>query len=156
VRTKWLLIALVALSLVGAACGDDNTVSVPPPQAVEKSTAIANGDAICAQLRTDVQQLLDNFKAAKPNPSAEEARDFLTNTLLPRIDRGVGDLHRIGEPTKDKAPFDAAVKSLDNDLSTLKTAAGADPVKVATSKVALFDTSANDFADYGFKECGKN
>ena len=156
VRTKWWLLSVVALSLVAAACGSDNTVSVPPPQAVEKSTAIATGDAICAQLRADVQQLVDGFKASKPSPSAADARDFLTNSLFPRVDRGVGDIHRVGEPTKDKAPYDAAIKALDNDLSALKSAAGTDPVKVATNKIALFDTSSNDFADYGFKECGKN
>ncbi len=81
---------------------------------------------------------------------------LLRQHAVRRIDGGVGDLHRIGEPTKDRVAFDDAILALDKDLSALKQSVSADPVKVLNNKITLFDTSAKLFTDYGFKECGKN
>ena len=148
--------ATFGVMLVAVGCSDSNEISVQPIPAVERSAAISTGDAICKQLREDVQQMVDAFKASKANATDDEARDFLTNTLFPRIDRGVGDMHRIGEPTKDRAGFDDSVRALDDDLTALKQAAGSDPVKLLGSKIPLFVSSADDFTDYGFTECGKN
>ena len=142
------------LALVVAGCGGGNS-GPGAPALVEKSTAIATGDAICKQLGIDMGQLVTAFRQAHPNLTDADARDFLVNTLLPRVDRAVGDIHRIGEPTKDRVPYDEAVIALDKDLSTLKIAVGADPQKVITNKIVVFDKSAKLFTDYGFKECGK-
>ena len=141
---------LLALS----ACGDSNGKAQPAPL-VEKSAAIAAGDAVCKQLAADVTRMVNDFKAAHASPSDADARDFLVNTLLPRVDIAAGDIHRIGEPTKDRVQFDDAVAALDRDVSALKAAVGTDPVKVATSPIVLFDRSAKPFTDFGFKECGK-
>jgi hypothetical protein len=154
VRTKQSILAVCGVLFLVGACSSGGGAA--PVVFVEKSAAIANGDAVCKQLTTDVQQLVTAFKSAHPSPSATDAREFFVNTLLPRLDRGVGDLHRVGEPTKDKVGFDDAILSLDKDLSALKTAVAADPVKVAGDKIALFANSAHLFTDYGFKECGKN
>jgi hypothetical protein len=148
--------AAFGIVLVAAACSDSNEVGVAPVRAVEKSTAIAQGDAVCARLRTDIQQTVGAFEEQTPNPNDAQARDFLTNTLFPRIDRGVGDMHRVGKPTKDRAAFDEALRSLDDDLTTLKQAASNDPVELLDTGIELFDSSADNFVDYGFTECGKN
>jgi hypothetical protein len=153
-RTKGSILVTLAVAFLAAACGGGSS-GPGPAILVEKSAAIAQGDAICKQMVTDVQETVAAFKSAHPILKDAEARDFLVNTLLPRIDTGVGDLHRIGEPTKDRVGFDDALRSLDKDLSTLKQAVGSDPVKVVTSKVVIFSKSAKLFTDYGFKECGK-
>ena len=137
-----------------AACSSSGGKAQPAPL-VEKSSAIAAGDAICKQLVADIPQLVAAFKSAHPSPSDADARDFLVNTLLPRIDVAAGAIHRIGEPTKDRPAFDDVVNAFDRDVSALKSAVGTDPVKVATSPIVLFDRSAKLFTDYGFKECGK-
>lgn len=154
VRTKGSILAVCGVLFLAAACSSGGSGGGPAPL-VEKSFAISQGDAICKQLVTDIGTLVAAFKSAHPAPSEADARDFLVTTLLPRIDRGVGDLHRIGEPTKDRVGFDDAILALDKDLSALKVAVGADSIKVVNNKIALFNTSAKLFVDYGFKECGK-
>ena len=116
----------VALVLA-AACSGGSGKAQPAPL-LEKSSAIAAGDAICKQLNDDAKQLLTTFRSSHPNPTDAEARDFWVNTFLPRYDRGVGDIHRIGEPTKDRTAWDSAISAMDDGLSQMKTEISADPV----------------------------
>jgi len=153
VRTKGLILTVCGLSLVAAACGGSGKVQ--PAPLVERSFVVSQGDAICKVVVADIATLVGQFKSAHPAPSVADARDFLVTSLLPRIDRGVGDLHRMGEPTKDRVGFDDAILALDKDLTALKQAVAADPIKVVNNAIPLFVTSAKLFVDYGFKECGK-
>jgi hypothetical protein len=155
VRTKGLIVTVCGLLFVAAACGGGGGGTAAPARIVEKSYALSQGDVICKAMVADVATLVGQFKSAHPTPSEAEARDFLVTGLLPRIDRGVGDLHRMGEPTKDRVGFDDAILALDKDLTALKLAVSADPIKVVNNPIALFVTSAKLFVDYGFKECGK-
>ena len=108
----------------------------------------------------------------KPNPEKAEALDFYVTALLPRLERGIGDMHRIGEPTKDREEFDAAVRALDQGLTNYKSEIQTDPVKALTAKTTAFDTAIKRFAEFGedpttttqsgqpsteprFKECSK-
>ena len=154
VRTKGSILAVCGALFLAAACSSGGT-SVGPARLVEKSFAISQGDTICKALVSDIATLVGRFKTAHATPSEADARDFLVTTLLPRIDRGLGDLHRIGEPTKDRVGFDDAVLDLDKDLSALKLAVAADPIKVVNNPIPVWVTSATRFTDYGFKECGK-
>jgi hypothetical protein len=153
-RTKGSILATLAVAFLAAACSSGSS-GPGPAVLVEKSFAIAQGDAICKQMVIDVKDTVAAFRSAHPALKDAEARDFLVNTLLPRIDTGIGDLHRIGEPTKDRVGFDDALRSVDKDLSALKQAVGSDPVKVVTADFVIFSKSAKLFTDYGFKECGK-
>ena len=148
------MLAACGFLVLAAACSDSNGHAQPAPL-VEKSSAISAADAICKQLATDLPQLVSAFRAAHPSPSDADARDFLINTLLPRIDVADGAIHRIGEPSKDRPAWDDAVIALDKDVSAVKTAVGGDPQKVLASPIVIFDTSARLFTSYGFKECGK-
>jgi hypothetical protein len=155
VRTTRSLLAVFCIVAVTAACSKNDTGTAQPAPLVEKSSAIAAGDAICKQMTADITSLVASFKKDHPSPSDAEARDFLVNTLLPRIDTADGAIHRIGEPTKDRAAFDDAVIALDKDVSALKEAVAGNPAKVLTTPVVVFDKSARLFSAYGFKECGK-
>ena len=143
----------VALALA-AACSSSSNKAQPAPL-VEKSSAIAAGDAICKQLAADIPQLVSTYRSGHPAPTDADARDFLVNTLLPRIDAAEGAIHRVGEPTKDRPAFDAAVIALDKDVSALRESVSQDPVRVVSAPIVVFDKSAKLFTDYGFKECGK-
>jgi hypothetical protein len=154
VRTKGLILAVGGVLVLAAACSSGSGHAQPAPL-VEKSYAISQGDLICKALTSDVGTLVGQFKSTHATPSEADAHDFLVTTMLPRIDRGVGDLHRIGEPTKDRVAFDDAVLDLDKDLSALKLAVSADPIKVVNNPIPVWVTSAKRFTDYGFKECGK-
>ena len=148
------MLAAGAVLVLAAACSSSSSHAQPVPL-VEKSSAIAAGDAVCKQLAADLPQMVSAFRAAHPAPSDADTRDFLINTLLPRVDVADGDIHRIGEPSKDRPAWDAAVIALDNDVSALKASVGTDPQKVVATPIVVYDTSARLFANYGFKECGK-
>ena len=153
VRTRGSMVGMcVALALV-AACSGGSGKAQPAPL-VEKSSLITAGDAICKQLNVDAKQLITTFRSSHPNPTDAEALDFWVNTFLPRYDRGIGDIHRIGEPTKDRTAWDTVVRAMDDGLSQMKTEISADPVK-ALSGTTAFDRANKLFTDYGFKECGK-
>jgi hypothetical protein len=149
-RTMTLLACAVAV--LAAACSS-SSASIPPPHSVEKSTAIDTGDSVCKALTADQQKLVNDFKAKVPEATAEDARDFLVNGLSPRIERTVGDFHRIGEPTKDKQDWDKLVASLDKDLTDFKAKISTDPIGLLSAKP--FAAEAPKFDAYGFKECGK-
>jgi hypothetical protein len=153
VRTKGSVLAVCGALLLAAACSSSGKAG--PAPLVEKSYALAQGDAICKALVSDISTLVTQYKASQSSPTPDQARDFLVTTLLPRIDRGVGDLHRIGEPTKDRVGFDDAILAVDKDLTALKLSISADPIKVLNNPIVLFVSSAKPFTDYGFKECGK-
>jgi len=148
------MVVACGVLLVAAGCSDDGGTVAPTPQ-VDQESLIANGDAICKQLAADVDQLVADFRSGHPQPSADDAREFLVNTLLVRIEHAVGDIHRLGQPTKDRGSYDSAVSALDDDLSALKDDVGADPLKVISSPIRLYDSSASALTAYGFKECGK-
>ena len=151
-RTITLVVGAVAMAMAAAACSS-NTASIPPAQTVEKSAAIEAGDGVCLQLANDQEALVNDFRASHPNATDEQTRDFLINNLSPRYERAVGDFHRIGEPTKDKAGWDHVVTNLDDDLVTFKSQISDTPAKLVDSKPFAAESKA--FTDYGFKECGK-
>ena len=140
--------------LVVAACSSDSGKPQPAPS-VEKSAAIAAGDAICKNLAANIATSVSTFKSQHPTATDADARDFLINSLLPIVDGATGAIHRIGEPTKDRPEFDSAVAALDKDLSELKDAVSSDPQKVLAAPIPVFNNSARFFVAYGFKECGK-
>ena len=128
VRTK--IFAVCGVLLFVAACSDSGLTSGGPAPLVEKSAAIQRDDAVCKQLAVDQKKATDSFKSSHPTPKETEALDFFTNTLLPIYDRALGNIKRVGEPTKDKVDYDAAIKAFDNANAKLKA--------------------------YGFQECGKS
>jgi hypothetical protein len=139
--------------VLAAACSSSNAASIPPPRYVEKSAAIAAGDNICTTLAADQQRLISDFNAKYPQATADEVHDFTINTLIPRIEQGVGDFHRIGEPTKDRLGWDVILGRLDVNLTWFKAMGPAD---LMTSLAASpFPSEWAKFNDYGFKVCGK-
>jgi hypothetical protein len=149
-RIMTLLACTVAV--FAAACSSSNA-SIPPPHSVDKTAAIAAGDGVCKSLNADHQKLVNDFKSKHPQATTDDARDFLVNVLSPRIERAVGDFHRIGEPTKDKQDWDKLVSNLDEDLTNFKAKISTDPLGLLAAKP--FAVDAPKFDAYGFKDCGK-
>jgi hypothetical protein len=143
------LFVACGLVLGTVACGGTTATTAQP----QISDATAVGDAICTGMLADQKALVAQFKSQHPNPSKDDATDFLVNTLIPRLERAVGDFHRVGEPTKDRQKWDDIVKNLDEDVAALKTAAGKDPVQAVDSKP--FADVSDAFTNFGFKECPK-
>ena len=154
VRTK--IFAVCGVLLFVAACSDSGLTSSGPAPLVEKSAAIQRDDAICKQLATNQKTTIDRFKASHPSPKDAEALDFFTNTLLPIYDGALGSIKRVGEPTKDRVDYDAAIKSLDEGLTKFKEEIADDPIKVLNSGSKAFDNANAKLKAYGFTECGKS
>ena len=152
VTRRTLPLLACAVAVLAAACSNSNAASIPPPRYVEKSAAIAAGDGVCAGVVADLQRLTNDFKATHPEVTADNARDLVTNTLIPRIEQGIGDFHRIGQPTKDSPAWNTIVSRLDTDLLYYKAMLG-DPVELLNTNPFVREAAA--FQAYGFKECGK-
>jgi hypothetical protein len=150
IRPAMLLLVCV-LGLAGAACSSGSSASVTPVHNVEKSTAINEGDGVCKSLNADQQKLITDFKKKYPQATADQTRDFLVDTLSPRIDHAIGDFHRIGEPTKDKVDWDKLVSNLDKDLTDFKSKISTDPIGLLTAKP--FAAEVPGFTAYGFQAC---
>jgi hypothetical protein len=153
-RTKAWILAVCSGLLLAAACSDSGGPSRGGP--AEKTAVISAGDAVCKQVDAAEKQALDTFKSSHPNPSEAETLDFFTTVVLPIEDSGVGSMHRIGEPTKDRTEFDAAIKELDQGLSDFKAEIGDDPLTVLKSGSKAFDKANGLLKAYGFTECGKS
>jgi hypothetical protein len=152
VTRRTLPLLACAVALLAAACGSSDAASIPPPRYVEKSAAIAAGDGVCAAVVADLRRLTSDFTAAHPEVTADNAREFVSNTLIPRIEQGIGDFHRIGTPTKDSPAWNTIVSRLDTDLLYYKAMMG-DPIALLTTNPFVREAAA--FQAYGFKECGK-
>jgi hypothetical protein len=155
VTRRILTLLACSVAVLAAACGSSNSTSasIPAPQAVEKSTAIAAGDSVCQAMLADQQRIIGDFKAAHPQATLDDVRDFLVNTLVPRMEQGIGDFHRVGQPTKDRPAWNAIVTHLDTDLLYFKAMIRDDPIALLT--INPFDREAARFTDYGFKVCGQ-
>src|SRR5262245_42564050 len=152
VTRRTLPLLTCALAVLAAACSSSNAASVPPPRYVEKSAAIAMGDSVCAGVVADLQRLTADFKATHPEVTADNAHEIVANTLIPRIEQGIGDFHRIGTPTKDSPAWNTIVSRLDTDLLYYKAMMG-DPIELLNTNPFVREAAA--FQAYGFKECGK-
>ena len=153
VTRQTLTLLACSVAVLAAACSSSSAASIPPPQHVEKSAAIAAGDQICSAVTVDQQRLITEFKASHPQPTPDELRDFTLNTLIPRIEQGVGDFHRIGEPTKDKFAWGKIVGRLDMDLRWFKAMAPDELVAYLTTNP--FHAQWEKFDSFGFTVCGE-
>ncbi len=153
VKRRTLPLLACTVAVLAAACSSSNAASIPPTSYVEKSAAIAAGDGVCTALVADLKRLTTDFKSTHPQATLDEVRDFLVNTLTPRMDQGIGDFHRIGQPTKDRPAWNSIVTHLDTDLLYFKAMIRDDPIALLT--INPFEREAARFQAYGFKECGK-
>jgi hypothetical protein len=149
--------ALVAAVLLSA-CSE--SANLTGNQKVSISDFRAGADAICARLNQagDTRTLYDAQFGGR-TPTVEEAHDFLVRHVLPLLDRQVGDLHDLGEPTLDRTSWDDIMRQLDRRLSTFKYAADSDPLNTLLDfyrPAPAKDSLQQQFVAFGASECAKN
>ena len=150
------LVALLALGL--AACSDSGLTG---NQKQNISSFQANGNAICANANVQIQAALTQAKSTSATGSADAAKAFLVNVFIPIVEKELGDLHNLGEPTLNRTDWDEIRNQLDDALSTLKASTDRDPASALQQLVASgkgLSTSALDqkFAAIGLTECAKH
>lgn len=151
-RVAWVVVA-AALAL--AACSSDTTAKGTD----DRDNVINAANAVCRQDVSDDNANGDAFKAqwATKDPTADQARDFLVNTVAPRYDAVAARMHDIAKPLKDGEKWDAALAALDARLRDFKYQIDQDPVALAKS-VGKLDSKAGTsvgalFVDFGAKDC---
>ena len=130
-RRSALSIALLS-GLLLAACSDSGGLTAN--QKLSISDFRAGAEAVCARLNqagVDTRALYEAQFAGR-TPTAEEAHDFLVREVLPLLDKQVGDLHNLGEPTLDRTEWDDIMQQLDDRLTAFKNSAESEPVQTLT------------------------
>ena len=150
------LVALLALGL--AACSDSGLTG---NQKQNISSFKANGNAICANANSQIDAALAQAKANPALASPAAAKTFLVTVFIPIVEKELGDLHNLGEPTLDRASWDDVRGQLDESLSNLKTTTDRDPVAalrqvVSTSKGLSTNGISQSFTAIGLTECAKH
>ena len=157
-RRSALSIALLS-GLLLAACSDSGGLTANQKQSI--SDFRAGAEAVCARLNqagVDTRALYEAQFAGR-TPTADEAHDFLVREVLPLLDKQVGDLHNLGEPTLDRTSWDDIMRAIDRRLSEYKHAADSDPLATLQNfnrPAAVKDTLQQQFAKFGAPECAKN
>jgi hypothetical protein len=150
------LAALLALAL--GACSSDSGLTGNQKQDI--SSFKANGNAICANANAQIPAALDQAKATSATANATAAKSFLVNTYIPIVEKEIGDLHNLGEPTLDRTSWDDIRDQLDKILSQLKADTDRDPVTTlqqlaAQPKGSTTSALNKAFTDFGLTECAK-
>ena len=154
-----MVCSLLFGSLLLAACSDDSGLTANQKQSI--SDFRAGAEAVCARLNqagVDTRALYEAQFAGR-TPTVEEAHDFLVREVLPGLDRQVGDLHNLGEPTLDRTSWDDIMRAIDRRLSEYKHAADNDPLATLQNfkrQTAVKDSLQQQFVDFGVPECAKN
>jgi hypothetical protein len=166
-RITALLALALAAGLIAAGCGDDDdeTTTAAPTTTETGATGatgaatgeplsqdefIAQADAICKKGDQEINAVA-NETFSGGQPSQEEQEQFVTETVVPNIQKQIDGLSGLTPPEGDEdevaAIVDAAQRAVDEveqDPSSIGPGTGAGPF-----------AEANRLAeDYGLEECG--
>jgi hypothetical protein len=140
-------VALCALALVAAGCGDDEpepttTASGPP---LSKSKFIAQADALCA---TGNQAIEEAGKQLGADPTDAVLEGYVDDTVVPAINTELDGIRALAPPAGDEAQVEAIVNAAQDALDQVSD----DPTLVVGGDPFA---KANQLAQaYGLKECG--
>ena len=150
IRIAASLLAIVALGLFGAGCGDDDDSGDSGDSggdALTKAEFVKQGNAICTEGNAEINE---GFAALGPQPSEAKQQEFILDTLVPNAQ---GQLDQIGEltpPEGDEDEIDAILAAGEEGLT-----------KVEEEPAALYRSGSadpfNEFSqlagDYGLTVC---
>jgi hypothetical protein len=141
-----ILAVAVALAVGGIAAGcassDDNS-DTTTTAAISNADFVAQANQICKQGNAEVEQ------AGKQLGNVNEAQleDFVTNTVVPNIQKQVDGVEALGAPAGKEAQLNGLISAAQADLDQLK----ADPSKIQDDH--LFDDSNQKATALGLTEC---
>jgi len=162
-RARRIVGAVVVLLVLGlAACSNDSGLTGKQKQDISNFRAGAN--FICTTATAASHAAVTQGLAQFPGGTAsfEDAHAYLVTTLIPIVDKEVGDLHNLGEPTLDRASWDDIRARLDKLLIDVKAEAQSDPVQTVQRVLAAPQTGNGTTAleqamiSFGIPECAKH
>jgi hypothetical protein len=157
---RWAVVigaaAVGVLALVATGCGGDDDEETTTA-ALSKQEFIKQADQICAKGDKQIDQAAKDVFAKGQRPSKQEQEQFVTDTVIPSIQKQVNEIDALPLPKEsggapsDQEQINGIIDSAQNGLNkaennpALMTQPGSDPLAEAT-KLAK---------DYGLKVCGQ-
>jgi hypothetical protein len=151
--------AALLAALLLAACSDSSGLTANKKQTI--SDFRAGADAVCAganQAVADTRAVYATQFEGR-TPTTDEAHDFLVRYVLPVVDKQVGGLHNLGEPTLDRTSWDDIMQQVDARLTTFKRGAESDPLRTLQSfnrPTTVKDSLQRQFETFGATQCAAN
>ncbi len=145
-----MLVAVLSVGLVLAACGSSNDNSTSTTAALTKAEFLKQGNAICKKGSQQINQAAKKAFPKNQKPTAGADKTFATDTVIPNVQGQITAVGALGPPKGDEAKVNAIVTAAQADLDKAK----ADPT-------VLFQNNSNPFAKsnklanaYGLTVCG--
>jgi uncharacterized protein YfcZ (UPF0381/DUF406 family) len=142
-------IALGALALLAAGCGDDDgggeDESGPP---LSKQDFIAQADQICAESDQTLNAAAEEeFGSNGTTPPREDQEAFISDVVAPELQSQRDQIAELSAPEEDQEQVDEILSA----LGSLAESAESDPAAVLDGQQT---DAAQLAAEYGFQVCG--
>ena len=139
-----LLAGLLAIGLIAAGCGDDDEGG--ETGALTKQEFIAQADAICQRDSEEIAQ------AGSEIESQADVDEFVSKTLIPKLQDEIDSLGDLGVPEGDDAQVEAILDAAQQGLDEIK----ADPSLAQSQATNPLNEASALAQDYGLKVCGQS
>jgi hypothetical protein len=155
-----LALTVIAAGLIGAGCGgddDDDTTTATGTSGVtgvegstSKQAFIAEADEICTEGSAELGELLaEEFGSERP--STEEIEQFVTDTLVPKLEEQFAELRALTPPEGDEEEVDELLTAGEEGVEQIED----DPnLVVQNQQPEAFKEADRLASDYGFEACG--
>jgi hypothetical protein len=145
-KLNGILAVAVALVLGGiaAGCGSSNENSTTSTAAISKADFVAQANQICKQGNAEADAA---GKKLGHNINQAQLQSFVTDTLVPNIEKQVDGVEALGAPAGEEAQVQQLITVTRADIAQLKS----DPSKIQDNH--LFDDSNKQANALGLTEC---
>ena len=157
-RPTLLLAAVMALAVIVAGCGssDDGTDTVDVDVTITKDQLIAQGDRICKQGNTEIEEgferyFEENNISENREPSDEQGVEIVETVLVPNLKTQAELIRGLGAPEGDEEQVEELLDSLDEAIATAED----DPEALFNEDTDPFGDVNEQAQEYGFSECGE-
>ena len=141
-KALWVLVAALAAGLLAVGCNGDDEDS---EEALTKEEWITQADQICEQDNQELEQAGANIQ------SQEDAEQFVSDTLVPKLNEEIDELRSLSAPEGDEDQINAILDAAQNGADEIE----ANPTAISNEATNPF-AEANRLAnEYGLKVCGQ-
>jgi hypothetical protein len=150
-----LLAALVAVALVVAGCGSDNSTT-DTTASLTKAEFVKQGNAICKEGNEKIESEFEKF--AKENnlnqkkpPTEAQIEEAAEQFLIPQIRKQVEGLRALGAPSGEEAKVNALLDDVETALEEVEE----DPSLLSGEKSEPFEDVNKEARAVGLTTCGE-
>jgi hypothetical protein len=155
-----LLAAFVALAAIAAGCGssdDNSTDTVEVDVTVTKAELIKQGDTICKQGNTEIEEGFEQYADENnipkdKEPSDEQGVEIVETVIVPNLKTQSELIRGIGAPEGDEEQIEEMLDSLDQAIEEAED----DPESLFNEDTDPFGDANEKAQAYGFSECGED